>query len=1222
MKKLLFVLLIATIIVNIGCKKESSDLTYDSAWDTDRPMSPWVFRSVLDSMPRMITFALDDDLWAAYSAESGALYKVWKGVVNLDGAVYTNAHGPQPTTIGDSWMENDLPNPIMLLEDGKPINYDIQFKGHKYFDGRAALMYNLNFEGGTINVEESPERVENGSGQTGFERIFTVKNVPDGMTVIYKMMISSIALESNIETDGKLNIVEKETKEVKGVSGLNILAELELTPNASTSITTYFVKSPLIANAKKKQIEVEEIPLGAKLINKSDCRSCHNTYRQTVGPAYIEVAKRYDNTASNVTMLASKVIAGGSGAWGDAAMSAHPNLELDDAKAMVQWIMDLDKEEEGESTGGTTITEADYVPATDGLENTLPGVLAKIYEIDSRVSKLADLQRFSKPIYAGALASIDLRGNDFNPMTENFAMKINGYIDVPESGVYHFRLMSDDGSNLLIDGQEVINHDGFHGASPKDGTIGLQKGLHPFEVNFFQGLGGRALVLQWRTDDTEFISIPQTSLVHTRESREAIAGLSMPISKEGGIPGDASPLAEVHPSFEIAQARPNSFLPKVGGMDFLSDGRLVVSTWEPSGGIHIIENAASGDPSKMKVKTIAKGLAEPLGLKVVDDEIYVLQKQELTKLVDTDNDDYIDEYITVSNDWGVSSNFHEFAFGLVYKDGYFYGTLATGILPGGASANPQIPDRGKVAKISKETGEVELIASGLRTPNGIGIGIDGEIFVADNQGDWLPSSKIVHIRDGAWYGSRSVDFEGTANLKEALPVVWLPQDEIGNSPSTPLAINVGPYKGQMIHGEVTHGGVKRVFVEKVNDEYQGALFRFTQGLEAGVNRMIWGPDGSLYVGGIGNPGNWGHDGKLWYGLQKLTFNDKPTFEMLAVRAKSNGIEIEFTEPLQPQDGWNKEDYLVKQWYYQPTENYGGPKLGEQKLNIKSVNISEDRKKVFLELQGMKAGHVVYLRLMNPYVSENGNELWSTECWYTMNNIPQNQPGFTRTKEVSFAPNKLTEMEKEQGWKLLFDGETTNGWHNFNKETIGSSWKVVDGTLTLDVEMREDGHWQAKDGGDIISEGEYENYELTLEWKIQACGNSGIMYNVVETEEFDYPWQTGPEMQILDNACHPDAKFVTHRAGDLYDMIACKYVTVKPAGEWNQVRLVVNNGKTEHWLNGRKVVEFTMFTPEWNEMIANSKFKDMEGFGQARKGRIALQDHGDKVWFRNIKIREL
>jgi cytochrome c len=276
-------------------------------------------------------------------------------------------------------------------------------------------------------------------------------------------------------------------------------------------------------------------------------------------------------------------------------------------------------------------------------------------------------------------------------------------------------------------------------------------------------------------------------------------------------------------------------------MDFLSDGRLAVSTWDAEGAVYILDGVQSGDPSKIKVEKIAKGLAEPLGLKVVDDTIFVLQKQELTKLIDHDGDGIIDEYFTLCNDWKVSDNFHEFAFGLEYKDGYFYAALAIAILPGGASANPQIPDRGKAVRISKTDGALEFIAEGLRTPNGIAAGVDGEIFIADNQGDWLPSSKILHVTPGDFFASRAVDPEGTARKPVKLPVVWLPQDEIGNSPSTPLAINDGPYKGQMIHGEVTHGGIKRVFVEKIEGQYQGALFRFTQGLEAGVNRMVGVP---------------------------------------------------------------------------------------------------------------------------------------------------------------------------------------------------------------------------------------------------------------------------------------------------------------------------------------------------------------------------------------------
>ncbi len=425
----------------------------------------------------------------------------------------------------------------------------------------------------------------------------------------------------------------------------------------------------------------------------------------------------------------------------------------------------------------------------------------------------------------------------------------------------------------------------------------------------------------------------------------------------------------------------------------------------------------------------------------------------------------------------------------------------------------------------------------------------------------------------------------------------------------------------MIHGEVTHGGVKRVFVEKINDEYQGALFRFTQGIEAGVNRIIWGPDGALYIGGVGNPGNWQHGSDRWYGLQRMKFNGNPTFEMLAVRAKSNGMEIEFTQPLPEGIGWNPAEYDVQQWRYVPTVEYGGPKVDLEKLTVLSANVSEDRKRVFLELAGMKSQQVVYLHLPNWWTSEDGLELWSTECWYTLNNIPENVLGEKRTAQI-VPPNTLTEAESAVGWKLLFDGKTLDGWRNYGKQTIGSDWVIDNGAIHLNATKHPDGHWQTKDGGDIITDGEYENFELNLEWKIAPCGNSGIIFNVVESEDYEFVWHTGPEMQVLDNTCNPDAMIPTHRAGDLYDMIECKYVTVNPANEWNRTRLISRDGNMEHWLNGRLVVSYQMHTDEWKQMIANSKFKDMPAFGTAKKGHISLQDHGDRVWYRNIKIKEL
>lgn len=216
---------------------------------------------------------------------------------------------------------------------------------------------------------------------------------------------------------------------------------------------------------------------------------------------------------------------------------------------------------------------------------------------------------------------------------------------------------------------------------------------------------------------------------------------------------------------------------------------------------------------------------------------------------------------------------------------------------------------------------------------------------------------------------------------------------------------------------------------------------------------------------------------------------------------------------------------------------------------------------------------------------------------------------------AMAQNTLTEKEKKAGWTLLFDGTSTAGWRTFNTDAPGAAWKVEDGALALDATAKEE-------RGDLITNKEYENYELSIEWKIAPCGNSGIIFNVVEDPQYSATYLTGPEMQVLDNTCHPDAKIIKHRAGDLYDLISSSKETVKPAGQWNVARIVSDHGKMQFWLNGVQVVKFTMHDAAWDTMVAASKFKSMPDFGKATRGRIALQDHGDKVWYRNIKIREL
>jgi len=220
------------------------------------------------------------------------------------------------------------------------------------------------------------------------------------------------------------------------------------------------------------------------------------------------------------------------------------------------------------------------------------------------------------------------------------------------------------------------------------------------------------------------------------------------------------------------------------------------------------------------------------------------------------------------------------------------------------------------------------------------------------------------------------------------------------------------------------------------------------------------------------------------------------------------------------------------------------------------------------------------------------------------------------------PNSLTPQEKAAGWKLLFDGRTTNGWRGFRRDKFPEEgWSIEDGTIK---HVRGNGE-QSQNGGDIITIDQYANFELQLEWRISPGGNSGIKYLVAEEMVQSGHSGVAFEMQILDDERHPDAKKGrdgNRTASALYDLIAPTNKVLHPVGQWNKVRLIVQGNHVEHWLNGAKVVEFELGSPQLKALIAESKYKNIPGFGDQRRGHILLQDHGNEVWFRSIKLREL
>lgn len=634
-------------------------------------------------------------------------------------------------------------------------------------------------------------------------------------------------------------------------------------------------------------------------------------------------------------------------------------------------------------------------PATDPTRPQEPGVTLRVFDVQVPLDEYCTLKPGQTPNIDKLMPTVDWRtAADFG-LTDRFVTEVTGYLNVPNAGTYDFRITSDDGARLLLDDTLVVDHPGKHGATPKEGSVELEAGYHALRMDHFDGDFGQQLTLEWRPPGASGFALVPSSVLSTDAEVTRVTSPGRKVCE--GVdeaPGDGLPLTEVHPDYTLTNLRPNGFEPQVTGMDWLPDGRMAIATWGGDretvlGEVYLVENVTGdGGADDVTYTKIAEELEEPMGLKVVDGRIYVSEKHGLTELVDTDGDGVTDEYREVAT-WPFGGNYHEFAFGLLYEDGYFYVSTGIAMVPGGATRDPQlVENRGSVLKIDEDTGEVEYLAGGLRTPNGLGFGADGGMYVTDNQGMHVPTSKLVRVEEGAFYNHYTNPDGPYDDQPVTEPVLWMPHGEISNSPSNPVILTEGVFAGQMAIGDVTYGGLQRVYLEDVAGQEQGAVFRMTQGLESGVSRTSVGPDGSIYVGGIGWSGNWGQAGKLGYGLQKLTFDESRAFDMLEMRAVDGGFEIEYTMPLSAETAENlAEKYEAAQWRYVSTPQYGGPKVDEEDLDVTSATLSEDRRTVTLKIDGLEPGRVVNVHSPRPFAAEGGAELWSTEAWYTLNRLP-------------------------------------------------------------------------------------------------------------------------------------------------------------------------------------------------------------------------------------------
>ena len=514
-------------------------------------------------------------------------------------------------------------------------------------------------------------------------------------------------------------------------------------------------------------------------------------------------------------------------------------------------------------------------------------------------------------------------------------------------------------------------------------------------------------------------------------SKTALAAL-VATAVLGGTGLRAQEAAMEEDFFRIARVTvPEGVILEVGGLVTMPNGDLGVSTRR--GDVYIIENPTSARPHYRKFAT---GLHEILGLAYKDGALYCAQRGELTKLVDTDGDGKADLYQTVYA-WPISGHYHEYSFGpKIAPDGSFFvsGNVAFGNEQW-YRGESRVPWRGWAMKIT-EDGQMQPWATGVRSPAGLGM-IDGELFYTDNQGDWIGSGAVWHLPQGAFIGhpaglrwssdpkspvkitteklyakfdpqeeknaqGRYIKPENKVDGKYStlldvkrefpetkLPAVWLPHGILGISNSEIVTIpqnTFGPFAGQLLVGDQGQSKIMRVFMEKVNGEYQGAAWDFRSGFQAGVLRMSWAPDGSLFVGETDR--GWGSAGDASMGLQRLVWNGRVPFEMRTVKAMPDGFEIEFTQPVDKKSAQDLASYTVESFIYKYHAVYGSPPVDNKKLTIKGVKVSDDGMRARLVVDGLRKNYLHNIRLDGVRNAENAYSLVHPSVYYTLNNIPE------------------------------------------------------------------------------------------------------------------------------------------------------------------------------------------------------------------------------------------
>ncbi len=560
---------------------------------------------------------------------------------------------------------------------------------------------------------------------------------------------------------------------------------------------------------------------------------------------------------------------------------------------------------------------------------------------------------------------------------------------------------------------------------------------------------------------------------------------------------------------------PDGAVLEVGGMDFLPDGRLVLSTRR--GQVWIVENALADDPNDARFTLFAEGLWEGLGLKVIAGDIYVMQRAELSRLLDLDDDGVCDQIDTVADDWGVSGNYHEFAYGLpVDADGNFYVTLNVGFFsPKWWHGKSTVPYRGWALKIAPD-GTVSPFASGFRSPCGVGMSPAGDLFVTDNQGDWMPASPVFRVREGGFYGHPASldwteDYRNTESLSsDTVPparaatdrepaAIWLPYKwsrSPGNLVWDETGGRFGPFGGQTFIAELTNGMVLRGDFEEVDGVLQGWVVPFRQKIGSTV-RLAFAPDGTLFTG-FTNRG-WGGLAPA-DGIGRIRWRETVPFEIASVHLLGQaadappGFTVRFTAP--PDPDWSAAatadptaKLSVTQYDYDYWWEYGSPERETVELSVASIDVNENE--LTFRVDGLEAGRMARVQFFD-LASTTEQTLLHDEFAYTLNRMPGTPAGTYTPPIARIVPPPPARESGEEGWLRLTYGDATDAW-------LFSGWELVEAKLdpadpTRFTTTKGDSHLTNTAGdfpSNYVSRAQFADARIVLDFTLPEGGSADL-----------------------------------------------------------------------------------------------------------------------------------